>query len=329
MTDAPPCVPEDPSAGILRDLPPLAYAAPRPVHRLEYGAFRAFGALFRVLPEGAAMGLVRGLADAACLALRRRSRLARASIGEALGLDPGGAQAAAIIRLSCRNFAENWVVLVRMDRLARAGRARFRLGEGGGILAGARRAGRGLVIATGHFGHWEAGSLAMGLCGHPCASIAAVQHNPLFDRWVNGRRETGGGRILHNRLGVRHAIPLLRAGGRLAILSDVDVGGHGVFAPFLGRPASTLRWPAELALRTGSLLVVGAMLPAADGTETMRFSPPMEPAASGSGEAAVLALATEMNRRLSDFVRADPGRWFWFQRRWKTPPPEGGIPPRP
>lgn len=307
---------------ILSGLPQIIYESPRFKHRLEYAVFLCFCYFFRILPGPAGMSLAFAMARLARALLPSYNRRCLAQIREALGV--GDREASYILASAYRVLAGNWWRLARMDMEARraseaGGEARGLTVEGDAPLGRAKEEGRGVVIATCHFHHWEAGTMLTSRAGYPSAVMAAVQHNPLVDRFINRQRESGGGRIVHNRLGVRHCLALLRAGGRLVIVSDVDVGNQGIFAPFLGRPASTPRWPAELAVRTGALLVVGTIRPAAGGGDLMRFETPLSASDfPGGEEEKILAMTSRMNDQISAIIRQDPSGWFWLQRRWKT-----------
>ena len=93
--------------------------------------------------------------------------------------------------------------------------------------------------------------------------------------------------------------------------------------PFFGTPASTIPTPAELAIRTGASIITGFALRVGPGFRYhQRYDPPLEMPATGDQEADVLAIMTELNRRLEAAIRSAPEQWLWAHRRWKTRPPE-------
>ena len=309
----------------LASLPPLQYASPRLKHYLEFLPFFLLHGCFQYLPEPAARALGHALADASRLVLRRRGAESlgriRAVLGAAAGQTPAE-KPEAVLRGSYRTFAENWVLLARSRDVGQKDlELKARL-EGFDAVRQLGERGIGVIFATCHFGHWERASRLVDLAGFPAALMAGVQHNPLVDRVINRDRERGRNRVLHNRMGVRHAIALLRSGGRLVIVCDVDVGAHGVFVTFLGRPASTSRWPAELALRTGAWIVPAVTFMEDGGREVLRVAGTLDPGQyAADHESAVAAMTGEMNQLLSREIRAHPEQWFWMQRRWKTAPP--------
>lgn len=303
---------------LLRELPEIDYGEVKFRHRLEMLPLVALDFCWRLLPETVALGCAKALLSALAVFLRRRNSLAREHIARILGCDENDARVGAALRSSYHFLAENAVWMARLKSDIRSSDTFSKVkGEGLEWFGKMRDEGRGVVVATGHLGLWERSPLYLDHFGYPLAMMAAVQHNPLFDRFLNRRRETGASRVVHNRLGVRHLLRYLKQGGRLAIVADIDVGDKGIFAPFLDLPASTSKWPAQLALHTGAALLVGYVYRNAEGVDVLRMNPPID---CSSGD--ILQITTEMNRQLSRTVREVPGQWFWLQRRWKTRPPE-------
>ncbi len=308
---------QDAASEALRSLPAIEYGKPRLKHYLEYIAYQAFSVIWQVVPRAVAHGGVSCLVSVLRHAMVRLNRRAREDIGKSLGTNC--TQTNKILAESYRNVGKTWVDLVRLPKVPPGA---FRC-ENTEVLAEMAKQERGVVLIGGHLGCWELTPYVMNACGFPSAVMAAVQHNPLCDRAFNRKREQGETRMLHNRLGVRHLYRLLKAGGRIGIVADVDVGKNGMFIPFLGRKASTPSWPAELCVRTNSAMVMLESYVDENNILIYRLHPAVMAAAFGEDkDAQLVGLTTHMNDSFSQFIRAHPGQWFWQQRRWKTPLPE-------
>jgi KDO2-lipid IV(A) lauroyltransferase len=107
----------------------------------------------------------------------------------------------------------------------------------------------------------------------------------------------------------------------LATLGDQDAGQRGLFVDFFGRPASTHKAVALLALEYKvPMLVIGVhKLPG-----MMRFEQRVEdvilPEEYDGQPDAVRAMTQRYSTALERVVLAAPEQYFWLHRRWKHQP---------
>lgn len=170
--------------------------------------------------------------------------------------------------------------------------------------------GRGVIVATGHLGGFEAGPAGLQSLGYQVTSIYAPVRNPFVDRYMNRLRTLRGAHVAARGIGIRGAVEALRRNEMVAIFADQDAGRKGLFIPFFGRTASTLYGPAELALRTGAVLVPGFILK--DGP-VYRFRP--QPPIPHSDRETMMRT---FNALLEAAIREHPDQYFWLHKRWKT-----------
>lgn len=180
--------------------------------------------------------------------------------------------------------------------------------------------GRGVVIATGHFGNWEIGGAAVAARGVALDVVAQRQANPLFDRRIVESRQRLGMRVIERGRAPREALRALRNGRAVAFVADQNAGRHGVFVPFFGRSASTHRGPALLALRADAPMFIGTAERVGD--RYMIRLVPIEVDRSGPLTAAEERLTAAFTAALEAQIRRAPEQYFWHHRRWKTRPPE-------
>ncbi len=185
-------------------------------------------------------------------------------------------------------------------------------------LRAAHARGRGVVIVTGHFGSVEAAALTVHALGLPLTAYFQRMTNPLVDFEVERTRAALGIRLIDRRLGVRPGVEALQRGEIVAVVADQDARTHGVFVPFFGRPASTHRGAAILALRAGAPIFFGYARRAGEGW----LGRVQELAAlrGGEGDDVVRRIIAEFTARLEAAVREAPEQYFWQHRRWKSSP---------
>lgn len=300
-------------------IPELSYGEPKFKHRLEYTAFRSFSFLLSLLPLKLSFIFVHLLADFARVILKKKSRETFQSIQEKLKCEDR--EAHAILKKSYHTFAENWALLCQSYN-DKNNVPEFSP-EIKQLFEKAKKENRGIIFATGHLSWWEQVPKILHHQSHAIAITVAVQHNPLFDKYVNQQRTCGGFHsILHNRLGIRHTFNYLKKGGHLVILADVDVREKGIPVPFMKQLASTPKWPAELSIRTNSLLCTTRHKIEHDGTQSIQVGPVIDPNDFTNKDTAIYEISKQMNDSLSKFVYDTPEQWFWLQRRWKTHFPE-------
>lgn len=117
--------------------------------------------------------------------------------------------------------------------------------------------GRNVLFLSGHFGNWEASMLSFGLFGFPMGMVARDLDNPLLHDWFARTRQDCGHRVYAKKGDFDGINELLQQGGWLALLCDQDAGKRGVFTDFFGKPASTFKSLALLALEYDALIVCG------------------------------------------------------------------------
>src|SRR5581483_7549295 len=114
---------------------------------------------------------------------------------------------------------------------------------------------------------------------------------------------------------------ILDAGGILATVADQDAGPRGIFVDFFGRPASTHKAVALMALEHNVLLLVGG---AARIGSAMEYESPAEdlidPEEYRNRPDAVHALTQRFTSALERMIRRHPEQYFWLHRRWKHAP---------
>jgi Kdo2-lipid IVA lauroyltransferase/acyltransferase len=293
---------------------------------VEAAAVETAFRLARVLPRGALLAL--GAASGACAGRidRRHTRIARENLARAYGDALPVDERERILRRCWRHFGRIGLDALYFPRLDRDDLGGVLAVEGAEHLRQAMAEGRGALVFSAHYGHWEAGAYAMGLLDIPFAVIVRPLDNPLLDRRLIALRGGTGNDVIPKRRAVRETMRALASGRAVAILIDQDARDDGVFVPFFGRPASTTPTLALLALRTGAPIVPVFARVAADGRIGVHVQPAVDVRPTGDRDADVLRVTADCTAVVETWVRRDPEQWLWMHRRWKTaPPPTGGA----
>ena len=101
------------------------------------------------------------------------------------------------------------------------------------------------------------GGYVFGMFGFPTVSVARTLDNPYLERYLRSFRERTGQKLIPKTGGFDQMVDVLRNSRALSFLADQDAGQRGLFVDFFGRPASTHKAIALLAIEHQAPVVVG------------------------------------------------------------------------
>jgi Kdo2-lipid IVA lauroyltransferase/acyltransferase len=191
---------------------------------------------------------------------------------------------------------------------------------------------RPVLVVSGHFGNWELGGYIFALLGFRTHAIARPLDNPYVDAFLRRFRESTGQKILNKDGDFDKMQQVLASGGILLTLGDQDAGRKGQFVDFFGRPASTHKAVALLALEYNVPMIVMS------GTRAPSSATPRSDNWGYEGKVAdiiypeeykhrpdaVPALTQRFTTALENLIRLQPEQYFWLHRRWKHQPKPRG-----
>lgn len=277
--------------------------------RLEYAAVMAVLTLLRLLPYRLRVRLagrvMRWLSGP--LGLRRRIRDNLALVRPGLERSEATEIERAVPDTIGRAFAEVFSPEGMMEQV----RGTPITGDGAEDLAQAQRAGRPVIVVSGHIGNYDAFRTALILAGHRVGALYRPFNNRLFNRRYRAAMEANGGMLFaRGRKGMAAMVRHLRGGGVLAILIDQHMD-QGAPLTFFGKPAMTATSAADLALKYDALLVpvYGIRRPDGIGFDLIAEAP--------VPHADPLTMTQALNDSLERRVGAHMGQWIWTHRRWK------------
>jgi Kdo2-lipid IVA lauroyltransferase/acyltransferase len=178
-----------------------------------------------------------------------------------------------------------------------------------------------MIMLTGHFGNWEMAGYLFGVFGFPPSSVARTLDNPFLDAFLRRFRERTGQKLIPKNGGYDQMLAVLQEGGILSFLADQDAGQRGMYVDFFGRPASTHKAIALLAIQHKAPVVVGYARRIGPGFRyEVGCDAIIEPDEwTGTADDARL-LTQRYTSSIERFVRRDPEQYLWLHRRWKHQP---------
>jgi len=308
----------------------------RPVLDLvAYLAVRVVVCLAQMMSVDQSYGMARVLASLLYRVDQRHRRVGMENLRLAFDDRYTEAERDAIVRGVYRHFCMMLMEILHIPRKLHPTTWRERI-----TLAGHEKVvdrlldGGPVIMLTGHFGNWEMAGYLFGVFGFPPHSVARTLDNPHLDRFLRAFRERTGQKMIPKKGGYDEMLEVLRSGGVLSFLADQDAGDHGMFVDFFGRPASTHKAIALLAIEYQAPVVVGYARRIGPGFRyEVGCTELIEPSEwTGTPDDARL-LTQRYTSALEALIRRDPDQYLWLHRRWKHQPkpkkPKGATIPTP
>jgi len=172
-----------------------------------------------------------------------------------------------------------------------------------------------VIVLAPHHGNWELVGLYLSTLRPMAALYKPPKIKELEDYMSKVRGRHGSELVPTNKRGVVRLFSVLREQGMVGILPDQVPGGSGgVFAPFMGVPANTIKLVSRLVDKTGCEVVSLCAMrrPQADGFDMVfrRVDPDIY---SSDVDVSVAA----MNRSIEECVRHIPEQYQWEYKRFK------------
>jgi KDO2-lipid IV(A) lauroyltransferase len=180
---------------------------------------------------------------------------------------------------------------------------------------------RPLIILTGHYGNWELAGYVFGMFGFPTFAVARTLDNPYLDHYLRAFRERTGQLLIPKTGGYDQMVEVLKNNRALTFLADQDAGQRGLYVDFFGRPASTHKAMALLAIEHRALVVVGVARRIGPGFfYEIRCEEVIDPASLTGTADDVRLLTQQFTSALERLIIQDPTQYLWLHRRWKHQP---------
>jgi KDO2-lipid IV(A) lauroyltransferase len=287
-----------------------------------YVVVRLVVCLIQSLSFEAARTLAGGLAWLDHQLDRRHRQVACENLDQAFPGQLGYRRRAALVYGVYEHFCRLLIEIIHVPRRMHLHNWRRHLEvRNGHLLIDSLLSGRPLLIVTGHYGNWEFGGYAIGLLGFKTYAVARPLDNPYLDDFLRQFREATGQKLLAKKGDFGNMQELMRQGGVLATLADQDAGQRGLFVDFFGRPASTHKAVALLAIEHRVPILILTVRRIGEPFHYEACSEEVILPEDYEGRAdAVRAITQRFTKALEQGIRRDPSQYFWLHRRWKHQP---------
>ena len=280
---------------------------------------RILGVIIRWLPKGYALILGSGLGHLLYFALNKRRRIALENLQIAFGDEMSTDERAQICRKSFQQIGKTAIEFLRFPKLTFENIWEEVIVEGKEHLIRALNQGKGAIVFLPHLGNWELLALVYGaLIPDRAKAIAFPLKNGHLNALVSQYRERLSLKLITRRQAVRETLRALKEGYAVGFFADQNAGREGVFVDFFGKPASAVRGPATLALKTAAPLLLSMDIRQPDDRHHVIITPAIDLEISGDLEQDVQTNTAHILKILETYIRQYPDQWLWTHNRWKT-----------
>jgi Kdo2-lipid IVA lauroyltransferase/acyltransferase len=298
-------------------------------HVIEYGALRTLVGFVNILPYRGALfvGCIVAWISFFIIPSRKRKD-AESRIRRVFNYTLRGSQVRRIAWQSWRNIVFSGIEMARTAKMTEEWiREVFVDLKCLNVLKEHSEAGRGAIFACPHMGSWELAAIGAHFNGIPIFSFAAVQKNPLVDRYMNEMRTKHGiESIARGSSGLREIPRKLKAGHILAILPDVRMKTRALSIPFLGGTANIGEGMARYAKVADVPIFPCIVTRVGWAKHRTEIHPPIRPDKTLDRDEDVLRMTTAVMNIIENAIRNDPAQWFWFNKRWILDPIDNKTP---
>ena len=296
--------------------------------RASYYAYRAGGAVARLIPEGVGQPGSRAVARLSV----RWSAAKRAQVERNLQRATDGALEGSALRRAVSetfdSYGRYWYELFHLrgdlDRAELL--ADHNMVDGFDRIVAGCAAGKGVIVALPHVGAWDYAGAWLSVQGYPPTVVVEPVDPPeLFEWFADARRRLGMDVIPLGPEAGSAVLRALRDNRVLCLLADRDIVGDGIEVEFFGEKTTLPPGPATLALRTGAPLLPCAVYFRPDRGHHGVVLPPVPAERQGRLRGDVARVTQELAYRFEDLIRAAPEQWHLMQPNWPSDRVDGSA----
>ena len=289
-----------------------------------YWLARAGIAIAGKTPRSVRYALSSGLSSASYLGWREKRLVTQQNMSKVLGLPLNNPRVRQAAFASWSNYGRTASDLIyfphmKMDQVEARTVDQTRDGNWQELVRGALEPGKGVVIATAHFGTWDiAGAL---VARHfPLSAITETFKDPRFNDLMQGQRQAKQVEIIPMERAPRQVLRDLHQNKAVAIVSDRPMSKEqGVEITFFGHKTYVPAGPAALALKAGAAILPGFVWYGRKQEFYVRAFPAIYPQpyqGAQERDREIARLTQYIYSALEEMVREWPTQWFMFRAFW-------------
>ena len=180
--------------------------------------------------------------------------------------------------------------------------------------------GKGLILVGGHFGNWELMAFGVSrIVNEPFHVIVKEQSNKKIDKAINKIREMHGNKMIEMKQSLREVMKLLKENKIVAMIGDQSAPLESAAkVNFFVPDVPMFEGAARFALKTGAPIAFGVPFRNDDGTYTITLQEINPGGITEYNDDNVVKLTQAHASLLEDAIKAKPGHWLWFHRKFKN-----------
>lgn len=272
--------------------------------------------IIRILPHKFSLGLGRFLGKILHLVLWKKVDRCESRCVKSLGV--GITIAREIVKESFMNLGMSAIEFIRLPVIQKnIDEIMSFPEESQKVLRSAVSRGNGVILMTSHMANWEIAAARVIHAGFPLHAVFTPQREKAVNEIILDVRTKFGMYVIDSDKVMREIFRVLKAGGILVLMQDLDARSEGVIADFLGLPASTRDGIVKLYRKFKCPVVATHYFrdrknPAHHVVEMQEIL--SDRPSFGDDITASLNVCNEV---IGEWIRERPDLWMWLMDRWE------------
>ena len=184
-----------------------------------------------------------------------------------------------------------------------------------------KKGSKGKILISAHIGNWELAGAGLSYFFGNMVSLAYRMKNRKLNELLTKLRNEAGMEIIFHNQSLKDFIKALDEGKILTFLADQNaLRERGIFVDFFGIPASTITFPAKLALKHNKDILFGYIWFDYKSKVYKGKFKEINFKKSGNIKEDTRELVQAYTKEIENAVREHPDQYFWVHKRWKTRP---------
>ena len=175
---------------------------------------------------------------------------------------------------------------------------------------------KGIIFFSAHYGNWELGPIILNNLNLNPLCLYRKSNNKLVEYLLQNIRAPNGTYVPKGDIGAKKSFLWLRKGKSLAMLMDQKLN-EGPSVNFLGKPASTASFIAEMAIRMKLDIIPIKFSRNKKNQNIITFyNKTISPKNNLTREKKIEFILNQVNNTMSEWIKTQPEYWLWIHRRW-------------
>ena len=176
---------------------------------------------------------------------------------------------------------------------------------------------RGIVFFSAHYGNWELGPIIIKSLGLDPLCVYRKSNNKFVELLIQSIRGKNATYAPKGDIGAKKSYLWLRKGKSLALLMDQKLN-EGLSIDFLGKPANTASFIADIAIRMNLDIVPIKFSRDINNNNIITFYKKINmPKNNLSKNRKISFILKQVNDVMSQWIKDQPENWLWIHRRWQ------------